>query len=203
MPHATELLGPCAGTMEPVHWNPGIVTTEPTHTQQQQQQQLERGVLSNFPSSGPEILVVRLGLRDVIRNGTETDRGVHQSLVHTKGKRASILLSDCGRKVTDVTLHPHSEMFCTNKSFWRILNKKGTRSWDKLRGKNKITSCWQFDSNFKQPKGNATKFWCGYSCITGFPSDWLSDKEPACNAGDAGSILGLGRSSGEGNSNPL
>ena len=30
---------------------------------------------------------------------------------------ASILLSDSGSKVTDVTLHPHSEMFCTNKPF--------------------------------------------------------------------------------------
>ena len=32
---------------------------------------------------------------------------------------------------------------------------------------------------------------------------WLSVKEPACNAGDAGSIPGSGRSSGEGNGNPL
>ena len=29
------------------------------------------------------------------------------------------------------------------------------------------------------------------------------DKEYACNAGDVGSIPGLGRSSGEGNGNPL
>ena len=28
-------------------------------------------------------------------------------------------------------------------------------------------------------------------------------KEPVCNAGDPGSIPGLGRSSGEGNGNPL
>ena len=32
---------------------------------------------------------------------------------------------------------------------------------------------------------------------------WLSGKESACNAGDAGSIPGSGRSSGEGNGNPL
>ena len=32
---------------------------------------------------------------------------------------------------------------------------------------------------------------------------WLSGKEPACNAGDAGSIPGSGRSSGGGNGNPL
>ena len=32
---------------------------------------------------------------------------------------------------------------------------------------------------------------------------WLSGKEPACNAGDMGSIPGLGRSPGEGNGNLL
>ena len=32
---------------------------------------------------------------------------------------------------------------------------------------------------------------------------WLSDKESSCNAGDAGSIPGLGGSPGEGNGNPL
>ena len=36
----------------------------------------------------------------------------------------------------------------------------------------------------------------------GFPQ-WLSDKESACNAGDVGSIPGLGRSSEERNGNPL
>ena len=35
-----------------------------------------------------------------------------------------------------------------------------------------------------------------------FPSGSAS-KESACNAGDAGSIPGLGRSPGEGNGNPL
>ena len=32
---------------------------------------------------------------------------------------------------------------------------------------------------------------------------WLRDKESACDAGDSGSIPGLGRSSGEGNGYPL
>ena len=32
---------------------------------------------------------------------------------------------------------------------------------------------------------------------------WLSDKESTCNAGDAGSIPGLGRSSVIGNGNPF
>ena len=32
---------------------------------------------------------------------------------------------------------------------------------------------------------------------------WLSSKNPPANAGDAGSIPGLGRSPGEGNGNPL
>ena len=36
----------------------------------------------------------------------------------------------------------------------------------------------------------------------GFPL-WLSSKDPACNAEDAGSIPGLGRSPGGGNGNPL
>ena len=36
----------------------------------------------------------------------------------------------------------------------------------------------------------------------GFPGG-LDSKESACNAGDPGSILGLGRSPGEGNSNPI
>ena len=37
---------------------------------------------------------------------------------------------------------------------------------------------------------------------TGFPRSSVS-KESACNAGDLGSISGLGRSPGEGNGNPL
>ena len=32
---------------------------------------------------------------------------------------------------------------------------------------------------------------------------WLSSKESTCNAGDTGSIPGLGTSPGEGNGNPL
>ena len=36
----------------------------------------------------------------------------------------------------------------------------------------------------------------------GFPCNSVS-KESACSAGDPGSILGLGRSSGEGNGDPL
>ena len=37
---------------------------------------------------------------------------------------------------------------------------------------------------------------------SGFPW-WLSGKKSSCNAGDMGSIPGLGRSPGEGNGNPL
>ena len=39
-------------------------------------------------------------------------------------------------------------------------------------------------------------------CSSGLPR-WLSGKESACNAGDARSIPGLGRSPGEGNGSPL
>ena len=43
----------------------------------------------------------------------------------------------------------------------------------------------------------------GYKCcLRGFPGG-SKDKVSACNAGDPGSILGLGRSPGEGNGNPL
>ena len=37
----------------------------------------------------------------------------------------------------------------------------------------------------------------------GGPSRWLSRKDSACNAGDVGSIPGLGRSPGGGNGNSL
>ena len=40
------------------------------------------------------------------------------------------------------------------------------------------------------------------SPFTGFPGG-SDGKESACNAGDWGSVPGLGRSSGEGNGNPL
>ena len=39
-------------------------------------------------------------------------------------------------------------------------------------------------------------------CIRGFPGGIVVNNLPA-NAGDAGSIAGLGRSPGEGNDNPL
>ena len=38
--------------------------------------------------------------------------------------------------------------------------------------------------------------------LSGLPR-WLSGKESTCNAEDAGSVPGLGRSPGEGNGNPL
>ena len=41
-----------------------------------------------------------------------------------------------------------------------------------------------------------------YTQEKGFPRSSVG-KESACNAGDLGSILGLGRSPGEGNGNPL
>ena len=45
---------------------------------------------------------------------------------------------------------------------------------------------------------------CQSHCITPVlrPLGWLSGKEFACQAGDPHSIPGLGRSPGEGNSNP-
>ena len=52
------------------------------------------------------------------------------------------------------------------------------------------------------------KYWSGlpfppwFTSNEGFPGG-SADKESACNAGDLGSIPGLGRSPGEGNGNPL
>ena len=45
-------------------------------------------------------------------------------------------------------------------------------------------------------------FWTSFSPSLRFP-DGTEGKESACNVGDLGSILGLGRSPGEGNGNPL
>ena len=41
----------------------------------------------------------------------------------------------------------------------------------------------------------------GFMSLMGLPW-WLSGKEPTCQAGDTGLILGLGRSPGEGNGQP-
>ena len=43
---------------------------------------------------------------------------------------------------------------------------------------------------------------CTYVSVKGFPGG-SDGKESACNAGDPGSILGLERSPGEGNGNPV
>ena len=45
---------------------------------------------------------------------------------------------------------------------------------------------------------------CVCVCVYIYMPPWyLRSKEPACSAGDAGSILGSGRSPGEGNGSPL
>ena len=49
---------------------------------------------------------------------------------------------------------------------------------------------------------HCASFKCSYKRLWGFPSD-LVVKNPPANAGDAGSILQLERSHGEGNANPL
>ena len=41
------------------------------------------------------------------------------------------------------------------------------------------------------------------SCLLTLFPWWLSGKEAVCNAGNPGSVPGLGRSSGEGNGNPF
>lgn len=44
---------------------------------------------------------------------------------HQVATWASISVSDSGRKVTDVTLHPHSEMFVETNRFEEYLIKRG------------------------------------------------------------------------------
>ena len=52
------------------------------------------------------------------------------------------------------------------------------------------------------PEDPLEKGWATHSSIHGLPW-WLSNKESACNAGNLGSIPGLGRSPGGGHGNPL
>ena len=54
---------------------------------------------------------------------------------------------------------------------------------------------------YRYYSGLYVSFFCGVSSIIGLPS-WLR-WESACNAGDLGSIPGLGRSLGEGKGYPL
>jgi len=56
------------------------------------------------------------------------------------------------------------------------------------------------DTNINFPKHQHFFFWIGASLVVPGSSD---DKASAYNAGDPGSIPGLGRSPGEGNGNPL
>ena len=51
-------------------------------------------------------------------------------------------------------------------------------------------------------KGHSHTYTCIHSPLVGFPGG-LHRKESACNAGDLDSVLGSGRSPGEGNGNPL
>ena len=82
--------------------------------------------------------MVRLALRDVIRNGTEADRGcASKPCPHQVATWASISVSDSGRKVTDVTLHPHSEMFVETNRFEEYLIKRGHVHEINLGGKTK------------------------------------------------------------------
>ena len=56
------------------------------------------------------------------------------------------------------------------------------------------------------PKTSKEKQVCPYNRHSSELPQWLSGKEPVCNAGDpgdAGSVPGLGRSPVEGNGNPL
>ena len=67
----------------------------------------------------------------------------------------------------------------------------------------KLTDCWRnsFPSGFRT-EVPIFLLVIGWEFPQGFPGS-SDGKESACNAGDTGSIPGLGRSPGEGNGNPL
>ena len=56
---------------------------------------------------------------------------------------------------------------------------------------------WEHNENYFRLKNN------GYAFLSKGLPRWLSGKESTCNAGDVGSIPGLGRSPGGGHDNPL
>lgn len=97
----------------------------------------------------------------------QTDRDVQQSTVYTGGKPG--LQPSCptvGERWQKLR-HTHVvKCFVARKQIVLKNTKwKGVTFMRQSWGKNKITSYRLFDSNFKQSKGNATKCWCGYSCI--------------------------------------
>ena len=94
--------------------------------------------------------------------------------------------------ITQVNVHTHTHIF-THTRFSNILLL--TVLWhfrlNTYRASNSL--CHQVNLSFKKSPNDGK---------IGLPW-WLSGKESACNAGDAGSIPGLGRSSGEGIGCPL
>ena len=62
------------------------------------------------------------------------------------------------------------------------------------------TTLVQIKTTLSHNKECLNRYWTAHTM--GLPQ-WLSGKGFACNAGDAGWVPGLGRSSGEGNGNPL
>ena len=61
---------------------------------------------------------------------------------------------------------------------------------------------WHTSKQLINQRENQSLFKNYFELCASFPGDSASN-ESACNAGDPGSVPGLGRSSGEGNSNPL
>ena len=62
---------------------------------------------------------------------------------------------------------------------------------------------WLFQADYSWSPGISGRVFCFLlNCLRGF-SGGSEGKASACNAGDPGSIPGLGRSPGEGNGNPL
>ena len=118
---------------------------------------------------------------------------------HVPGKQSSPCVSNSLCYPSSPTLNPTS-----TRALWRALS---SAKWADPK-----EECWRWKPDHQesqrtdnqkpyQPRG-LTTLWVQYVWFGGFPGG-SDGKASACNAGDPGSIPGLGRSPGEGNGNPL
>ena len=97
-----------------------------------------------------------------------------------------------------------SDLYRINRWGWMALPTQWTWVWANSRrwwrtGK---PGSWGLGAGHDLATENQYRINHYYPLICGLPW-WLSGKESACNAGDAVSIAGLGRSPGEGNGYPV
>ena len=80
--------------------------------------------------------------------------------------------------------------------------KKNERERESLKKKQVASYCLIFLESMLKGSLDHVSFLCGFDVHKDFP-DGSDGKESACNAGNLGSIPGLGRLFGEGNGYPL